>query len=216
MTKEIHGIADLTPDPTNANKGTERGRYMVEASLRETGAGRSIVADKAGRVIAGNKTLEAWAEIGGEIQVVRTDGKKLVVVQRDDLDLADEIGAARKLAYFDNRSQETSLSWDAEQILADIESGLDLSAMFFENELDDIIMSNEQTEIQDVEGGDRNLGDKSKQIKAVLYADEITDFERAIKATGEKNRGIAILEVCRHFLETHAKGQLYTTLEGAA
>lgn len=88
MGKRIDRIADLRPDATNANKGTARGRGMVEASLRETGAGRSILADKAGRIIAGNKTLEAWADIGGEIEVVRTDGKKLVVVQREDLDLS--------------------------------------------------------------------------------------------------------------------------------
>ena len=49
-------ISDLTPDPQNANKGTERGRGMIEDSLRRLGAGRSILVDKHNRVIAGNKT----------------------------------------------------------------------------------------------------------------------------------------------------------------
>ena len=58
-----------------------------------------------GRIIAGNKTLEAWADIEGDVQVVQTDGQQLVVVQRTDLDLTDDEGAARKLAYYDNRAK---------------------------------------------------------------------------------------------------------------
>lgn len=139
MSKRIESIADLSPDRTNANKGTQRGRGMVEASLRETGAGRSILADKDGRIIAGNKTLEAWVDIGGEIEVVRTTGDKLVVVQREDLDLSDDTGTARKLAYYDNRAGEVGLEWDAEQLLADIGAGVDLSDLFRQDELDEIL-----------------------------------------------------------------------------
>ena len=139
MGNTITNISDLRPDPSNANKGTERGRYMIEASLREAGAGRSIVVDRAGRIIAGNKTLDAWAEIGGEIEVVRTDGKRLVVVQREDLDLADADSPARRLAYLDNRAGEVGLSWDAEQILADVNAGVPLDDMFFKDELDALL-----------------------------------------------------------------------------
>ena len=46
----------------------------------------------------------------------------------------------------------------------------------------------------------RSMGDKKKQIKAVLYVDEIGPFEQAIAATGKKNRGEAILEVCNSYL----------------
>jgi hypothetical protein len=42
MTKRISKRDDLASDPHNANKGTERGRYMLEQSLRECGAGRSV------------------------------------------------------------------------------------------------------------------------------------------------------------------------------
>ena len=151
MAKNIKGVEDLQPDRTNANKGTERGRYMVEASLREVGAGRSIVADKNGQVIAGNKTLEAWTDIGGEIEIVRTDGKKLVVVQREDLDLSDDTGAARKLAYYDNRAGEVGLEWDTEQLLADINAGLDLTAMFRQEELDELLDGLQEKEpVEDV------------------------------------------------------------------
>ena len=129
----------IKPDVKNANKGTERGRYMVEASLRETGAGRSILLDKDGRIIAGNKTFEAASDIGLPVRVVETDGTELVAVKRTDLDLDDDTGTARKLAYYDNRASEISLSWDAEQMLADLGAGLDLSAMFKQDELDELL-----------------------------------------------------------------------------
>ena len=85
-TKQINSIDDLTPDPRNANKGTERGAVQLENSLRDYGAGRSILVDKHGVVIAGNKTLEQAASLGLEVETIRTDGNKLVVVQREDLD----------------------------------------------------------------------------------------------------------------------------------
>lgn len=129
----------ITPDLKNANKGTERGRYMVEASLRETGAGRSIVLDKDGRIIAGNKTFEAASDIGLPVRIVETDGTELIAVKRTDLDLGDDTGAARKLAYYDNRAGQVGLEWDAEVLLGDIGAGLDLSGMFRQDELDELL-----------------------------------------------------------------------------
>ena len=139
MAKRKAEYEGIQPDTKNANKGTERGRYMVEASLRETGAGRSIVLDKDGRIIAGNKTFEAASDIGLPVRIVQTDGTELVAVQRTDLDLSDDTGAARKLAYYDNRSSSVGLEWDAEQILGDITAGLDLSAMFRQDELGELL-----------------------------------------------------------------------------
>lgn len=50
---------------------------------------------------------------------------------------------------------------------------------------------------------DRNLGERRKQIKPVIYADEVADFERAILSTGLRNRGQALMEICRFYLENH-------------
>ena len=41
-------IRDLTPDPSNANRGTERGSALLETSIERYGLGRSIVADRNG------------------------------------------------------------------------------------------------------------------------------------------------------------------------
>ena len=107
---------DLRLDPHNANKGSDRGREMVAASLQECGAGRSILADRDGVVIAGNKTLEAARKLGLPVRVVESDGRELVVVRRNDLDLAKD-EKARRLAYLDNRASELGLEWDVEQLL---------------------------------------------------------------------------------------------------
>ena len=139
MPKKIRDISDLTPDPANANKGTERGAFQLEESLRNYGAGRSIVVDKHGVTIAGAKILESAADMGLPIEVVKTDGTRLVVVQRIDLDLSDGDSNARLLAYADNRTGEIGLDWNAEQIAADLGAGVDLDKMFRKDELDKIL-----------------------------------------------------------------------------
>lgn len=130
MSKRLANLADLTPDTHNANKGTARGRGLLERSLRQYGAGRSILADQHGNIIAGNKTLEAAADIGLPIRVIETDGSELVVVQRRDLDLLTD-KAARELAYADNRIAQLDLDWDTEALLADQADGLDLAGVGF-------------------------------------------------------------------------------------
>lgn len=125
----------ITPDPKNANKGTQRGRGLLEKSLREYGAGRSVLADKHGTLIAGNKTHEVATEIGLPVRIIQTDGNELVVVQRTDLDLATD-KAATELGIADNRVGEASLSWDVE-LLAELSAteALDMSKFWSEDEI---------------------------------------------------------------------------------
>jgi hypothetical protein len=136
---EAASLTALRPDDRNANAGTERGRAMVEESLRRYGAGRSILVDKHGRIIAGNTTHEAAVDIGlKEAVVVKTDGTKLVVVQRIDLDI--DSPAARALAVADNRTSEVGLSWEP-GVLAGLaaDESIDLSALFSAVELADLL-----------------------------------------------------------------------------
>jgi DNA modification methylase len=91
-------ISDYTFDKTNINKGSEFGDSLLEKSMRETGLGRSVLADKNGVLIAGNKTLQKAAELGfTDIIEVETDGKQLVVVKRNDLDINTADGAKMKI-----------------------------------------------------------------------------------------------------------------------
>jgi len=132
--KTVH-LSELEQDRRNANKGSQRGQAMLEASFRKYGAGRSILIDKKGRIIAGNKSAEQAMNIGMEdVIVVQSDGTKLIAVQRTDLDLYED-EAARKLAYLDNRSSEVSITWDAAELFADMQSGIDFSDAFNTDEL---------------------------------------------------------------------------------
>ena len=129
-------ISELTPDRRNANKGTQAGLRALDQSLRQLGAGRSILIDKDGEIIAGNKTTERAADLGLEdVIIVQTDGTKLVAVQRTDLDL-DTDPEARQLAYADNRIAELDLEWDYEQVDFDLEQGVDLEWLAMGGEID--------------------------------------------------------------------------------
>jgi hypothetical protein len=129
-------IEDLVDDPDNANKGTERGQYMLDSSISEVGVGRGVLCDKNNRLIGGNKTKQAVADAGfNKIVVVETEGDTLVVTKRIDMDLNDPNNIARKAAYYDNRVAQISIDFDVEQMLLDEQAGLDFSNMFFENEI---------------------------------------------------------------------------------
>ena len=115
MTKKIDTLADLTPDGENFNRHTEFGQKLLEDSLRKFGAGRSILVDKDGNIIAGNSTTETAAAIGMEdVIVVPTDGKKLVVVQRTDLSLDSPEG--RELALADNMTALQGIDLDLAKV----------------------------------------------------------------------------------------------------
>lgn len=156
---------DLKFDKCNANKGTGRGKELLEQSIRELGAGRSILTDKDGNVIAGNKTLEAARKAGLKVRVITTSRDELVVVQREDLDLTDNAGEARRLAYLDNRVAEIDLQWDAEVIAADAEI-LDFDTLgFLDKELQSLLL-----------GADSNLrAETTDPAELVEQADKLIE-----------------------------------------
>jgi len=86
--KENVKISELIPDDKNFNKGSEFGNSLIEKSFRKFGAGRSILLDKNNRIIAGNKSVENASAIGMEdVQIVESDGKRIIAVKRMDIDL---------------------------------------------------------------------------------------------------------------------------------
>jgi hypothetical protein len=113
MGKKIKTIEDLSFDQSNINKGSEWGTALLERSLSEVGAGRSVLADKNGVLIAGNKTIEAAGALGlSKIKVVQTTGEEIVVVQRTDLDINSKAGAKMKI--LDNTVSKHNYIEDAE------------------------------------------------------------------------------------------------------
>lgn len=61
---------------------------LLEKSLQEFGAGRSILIDKNNNIIAGNGIVEAAGQIGLEdVEIVETTGEKIIAVKRTDIAL---------------------------------------------------------------------------------------------------------------------------------
>ena len=117
-------VSDLTFDDKNFNKHTEYGMSLIEKSLRNNGAGRSILIDKNNRIIAGNGVVETAAQIGlDDVQIVESDGTKIIAVKRTDIDLDSKQG--REMALADNATGAADLQWDAETI-AEIEDEFDI------------------------------------------------------------------------------------------
>jgi hypothetical protein len=126
-------LIDLQADPHNANRGTDRGRAALERSLRDYGAGRAVLIDRHGRIIAGHKTIDQARRLNIPLRVVKTDGQHLIAVQRDDLDLRTD-PRARALAIADNRVGELDLEWDVAMLKQLHADGLDLSAFWTADE----------------------------------------------------------------------------------
>lgn len=134
-------LGDLRPDPTNARRHSPRNVGMVEAALREVGAARSIVIDEDGTVLAGNATIEAAAAAGIErVQIVDADGETIIAVRRTGLTPEQKT----KLSLYDNRTAELA-EWD-EGALATLNAELDLSALFRDDEMAEILARADQSE----------------------------------------------------------------------
>ena len=133
--RKITKITDLQPDPQNPNRGTACGQRLLAESLKAYKAGRSVVVDRNGVVIAGNKTVAEATALDLPIHVVETTGEALVIVQRTDLVLATD-PVARQLAVADNRTAEMNLEWDPALLAGFVANGIDLSSFWTPKELE--------------------------------------------------------------------------------
>ena len=197
----------VIPDDHNANTHTERGRRLVGGSVRKHGFRFAGAVDRNRKIIDGNLRHEE-AEAAGldEVVIIEADPTKQYYLKFDDLDLDDPTNPARELAYQANQAGRVSVEFSPDQVLDDLEAGVDLSEIFGADELggfrEQAALGAELDEM--LSGGGkatpRQLGDRHKQIKAVLYVDELAVFEAALRQTGLKNRGEALIEICRVYL----------------
>ena len=123
MEDKVIDIEELAQDAHNFNKGNEQGQQLMERSFKELGAGRSILLDRNGNIIAGNKSQKAAIAAGiKRVRVIETTGDELVAVKRTDVDIDSAEG--RKMAYLDNLTTQVNLTWDEtelEAVQADVE-----------------------------------------------------------------------------------------------
>lgn len=109
---------DIKFDPHNYRIHSERNKSLIEKSLKECGAGRSILIDADNEIIAGNGVYEAAKKANIKIKQVETDGSELVVVKRTDLKSGDK--KRKKLAVFDNSTSDSS-DFDMDLLQQDFE-----------------------------------------------------------------------------------------------
>jgi DNA modification methylase len=128
---EVLGLDELAPDPKNARKHTPRNLEMVEASLREVGAARSIVLDESNTVLAGNATVKGARSAGiDRVRIIDADGDELIAVRRRNLTPAQK----QRLALFDNRAAELA-EWDSDMLRQLRDEAVDLNGLFDADEL---------------------------------------------------------------------------------
>lgn len=93
-------------DARNYRKHNDRNKELINKSLKECGAGRSIVIDNEDNIICGNGIYEQSQKLGLKTKVIETDGSELVVVKRTDLQTDD--AKRKQLAVMDNSTSDSS------------------------------------------------------------------------------------------------------------
>lgn len=116
MTGNTVNINSLTTDNLNFNKGTLRGKVLLDRSFQKFGAGRSILLDKNNRIIAGNKSVGSAIAAGiDKVRIIETTGDELVAVRRSDIDLSSALG--REMALADNATSKANFSLNYDNIM---------------------------------------------------------------------------------------------------
>lgn len=205
-------LADIAPHERNYNRHPADQIKRIAASLRKFGQVRSIVVWRS-TILAGHGVVEAarslgWKEIAADV---------LPDTYPEHLALA-YVAADNELARLGDPDHAALAAILQESAAADAEL---LEAIGYgEAELERLLSEIEMTALVDAsDGGNQReaLGkDADKQVKAVLYAQDVATFEAAILATGKRNRGDAVLEICRFYLGSHegeTEGQFDAELE---
>ena len=207
-------IADLSPDPANARKHSPRNVGMIERSLQEVGAARSIVIDEDGTVLAGNGVLEAAASAGIErVQIVDADGETIIAVRRSGLTPEQK----RRLALYDNRTAELA-EWDAEALAGIVaDDAAALEGLWTSDELVLLVTTPDAEDWRNAMGG---LPDKDRapfrQMTFTVHDDQWAEIERALDVArgmgggvsdvNENGNGNALAFVCGTFVTDHGVG----------
>ncbi len=105
-------------DPRNYRKHGDKNKSLINSSLKEYGAGRSILIDNEDVIVAGNGVYEEAANLGLKVRVIESDGTELIAIKRTDLATNDE--RRKLLAIADNKTSDTS-EFDFELLTDDFE-----------------------------------------------------------------------------------------------
>lgn len=99
-------MSEIKLDKRNYRKHSERNKQLINKSLKDLGAGRSILIDNQNEIIAGNGVFEQARELNIPIKVIETDGSELIAIKRNDLSTEDD--KRKRLSIMDNSASDSS------------------------------------------------------------------------------------------------------------
>jgi hypothetical protein len=140
MVKPKPKLKDFVPQRVNANKHSERGMRMLSQSIEKNGVIGAMTVAANGETFDGSATWETCVQtFGEEVEpiIVRSDGSRPVIHIREDLATADDPRAV-ELGIAANRVAEVNLSYDLD-VLNEIGGEIDLSSMFYPQELESLL-----------------------------------------------------------------------------
>jgi hypothetical protein len=160
-------MSEIKFDKRNYRKHNDKNKELIRKSLKECGAGRSIVIDNEGEIIAGNGIYEQAQKLGIKTKIIETDGSELVVVKRTDLSTDDEL--RKQLAIMDNSTSDSS-EFDIELLSIDFDVP-ELKDMGIE--IPDVEISNEE----DLGGEEKAVNKKLLQCPCCGHINEEKAFK---------------------------------------
>ncbi len=188
-------------DTRNYRKHSDENKQLINKSLSECGAGRSILIDANDEIIAGNGVYEQAQALNIPVKVIETDGSELVVVKRTDLDTDDE--RRKRLAVMDNSASDSS-EFDLELLSMDFEvpdlQEMGISFDGFECE----------TDMPELKSGDKEpfqqmtftLADEQAEIikEALSKAKSSTNFDFVERYGNENSNGNGLFLIVSEWL----------------
>jgi ParB-like chromosome segregation protein Spo0J len=136
-------LDEIHYDEENANVGTDRGDVALEHSISEYGFIEPGILDANNTLIGGNRRTATASDLGmGDATVIDMDGEHPFYIRYKQFDLNSPDPTIRQrsrmLAYELNRIGQLSVTFDQDQLTADIADGLDLSHIFMPEEIEEL------------------------------------------------------------------------------
>ena len=185
--------AELKAHPDNWRIHPESQKNALRAIIEDIGLVQGVLVSKrSGRILDGHARVELAVEAGEKVPTTYID------VTEDE--------ERKILATFDSSG---GMAVSDELALADLVGGLELQNADLQNFLRQLVDESAAMAPAEVEIGasgssapnkKRNLGEAAAQIKPVLYAEQVHFLEEAIRLTGVANRGAALIEVCKCYI----------------
>jgi hypothetical protein len=128
----------IKTDTKNARIHDDINKQAINRSLKELGAGRSILMDSENMLIAGNGVFEQAKSLNIPVKVIESDGKELIAIKRIDLATSDD--KRKALALADNKTGDLSVFSDEQvaELFASMESLTDVTG-FSGKEIEELL-----------------------------------------------------------------------------